>query len=359
MRGSGYVRSGREAILHLLDHEHAAVWPEIEAKIADQLYLPLRVRVDPHHLSTAKQELLEDGEIVATVHQARGGRDIRILHLPETTGRKRLLSRAAGRKRLLQARFLGWAVTNRLVGPAGERVLHASLIGVSPERGYRMENASATGVPVLLGDSIPAGPLDNTAHLPITDARGVTQRTVTLPIEVKNVRDWIYPENYRLHQLLYKASVLQQAHRDVPIVPVLVCRRAHITTYWMASVFGFYVAAAKAQFVLRTAEVPERLLNEVRDELGYDLEYEDSGSRLLRHHFAKALPGAASELADKWAELGSSYADFYQELRDPGLDLRLRGQLKKDLSLAVMEARSPAWEVPAETEDFESPYDEF
>lgn len=55
-----------------------------------------------------------------------------MFHSPNLAGRRRAFETAAARKRLLYARYLGWAEGSgrepgRLISPAAERVLHATL----------------------------------------------------------------------------------------------------------------------------------------------------------------------------------------------------------------------------------------
>src|SRR4051812_45952333 len=68
-----WVERARAAILALLDAEHAVVWPEVEAKLADRVYEPLGYKVDPHHLTTARGELQADGLMDAHAAPTRGG----------------------------------------------------------------------------------------------------------------------------------------------------------------------------------------------------------------------------------------------------------------------------------------------
>lgn len=53
-----YVDLGVNAIWELLEEEHAVVMPEIEAKISEEAYGSSPVPVDPHHLTTARKQLV-------------------------------------------------------------------------------------------------------------------------------------------------------------------------------------------------------------------------------------------------------------------------------------------------------------
>ncbi len=333
---------GRKAILELLEEEHAAVWLEVEAKVADHAWHSLRRPVQPHHLTTARTQLRREGVIKESPGATRGGAAISVLHLADLRRRKKAFERAAARKRLLQARYLSWAVRRNLLGPAGERVAHASLVDVAPAAGYRLERPEGGPVASLFGAPVPGGPLDGAAHVQVTDMSGITRAVVTILVEVKNVREWIYPDSERLHQLLYKSARLKERHPDVPIVPVLVCRRASYMTFTMAKAFGFYVADAKAQFVPRRQDVTPTHVNEVALELGFSDLVQDLGpNRLLRKHFSSALPRVAPTAAQTWATYGPSYVQHFERLRDPRLSRKDRAAVAAELEQAVRAILAP------------------
>ncbi len=100
---------------------------------------------------------------------------------------------------------------------------------------------------------------------PAGEMRGVP--AIGVPIEVKNVREWIYPHAQELHQLLFKAAVVKQQLPDVRIDPLLVCRRAHITTMFMAKRLGFFVAETKRHYFPIHSRIEEEPFAEVRREL--------------------------------------------------------------------------------------------
>ncbi len=63
-----YDALAREAILDLLDREHACVWSEIEAKLGEAPYkasdgTTLRRGINPNHLQTARTQLVQSKEI--------------------------------------------------------------------------------------------------------------------------------------------------------------------------------------------------------------------------------------------------------------------------------------------------------
>lgn len=212
-----YHALARAAIIDLLQREHAAVWLEVEAKLAEQPYLStLRNRgIDPHHLTRARASLLREGTIEEIAATTRGGGSISVLVLRQREKRKTVVDKAAQRKRLLQARYLSWTRASRkmpnAIGEAGERVVHASLAEAAAAGiGYRLLKTGRGDVAHLFGEVVPGGSLDDAAHLIVDDEHGLPL-TITVLIEVKNLRHWIYPSHAELYQLLYKAYLLKKA----------------------------------------------------------------------------------------------------------------------------------------------------
>lgn len=259
---AGYVQQARQGLLELLEQEHAAFWAEVQAKIADELWPTLPNPVDPHHLTTVRRQLIEEGVIEPVSAPTRGGGIETVLAFTDRADRPggvRAFENAASRKRLLAARYHSWGRSlpghPNVLGPAGERVVHSTLLAAAPGR-YTLLPAAASGeVAHMFGKPVPGGSLDNAAYLTLTDALGRPTGVVTVLIEVKNVRHWIYPDSAELYDLLDKAARLQFANTGHPFVPVLVCRRAHPTTFEMALQLGFFVIATRAQFLLNVKGV--------------------------------------------------------------------------------------------------------
>ena len=295
-----YVALARAAIIELLDKEHAAAWLEVEAKITDAPWPSVGHRIDKHHLSTARIDLLRNGQIVDLSVGTRGGREVVIIHRADTARRQTAIARAASRKRILTARYLGWAqgTTSRpgVIGPAAERVVHESL---KESATFRLVNPAGGQVSRLLGYTLD-GPLDHAVILtPINDDE-LPETPVVVPIEVKNVRDWIYPSSQELYQLLDKAAKLQQHHPTLQIVPVLVCRRAHYTTYKMAKDLGFFIVQSRRQYI---GAVDSERLAEVQAELGFlDLVEHRGSDPLVVHMFADVFSKRATEFSQRWMQ---------------------------------------------------------
>lgn len=320
-----YEALGVKGLTELLDVEHAVVWSEVEAKLGDTRCPGLPVPIQPHHLTAARHVLVERGLITTVNQRTRGGRSVPVIVPADQQGRTRAITDAAARKRLLQTRFLTWASGSAnngagVIGPAGEHVVHAALLQAAPH-GYRPINPSGGEVRTLLGAPVPGGPLDNGAFLTTVDAFTLTPSgQYVVLIEVKNLRQWIYPSTPELHQLLDKAARLQLQHQDRRFLPVLVCRRAHFLTNKMAEYLGFYVISTKRQYV--PPSVAGRELEEVRTELGYDLEpYAEQPPPALVKHFTQTLQGIAERTATRWT-ISAGLRPYFTALREVHEDER-------------------------------------
>jgi hypothetical protein len=279
-------------------------------------------------MSSARQELRAERIIEERSELTRGGRKITTL-VPGAVprGRGRLVERAAARKRLLHTRYMGWASgsgpgSHGLFGPGGEAVVHSALTAAAPY-GYRLVNPNGGDVRALMGRDVVGGSLDSAAYLQLMDVRtnSPTGESYLVLIEVKNIRHWLYPRHWEIHQLLYKAAVLQSDFPAMQVLPVLVCRRAQITTFRMASDLGVHVIQTKQQFVKPSAELDAARLDEVRRELHYrDLVVLDDPPEALVRHFTHTVPGKAAEMSGRWSEIAPYVVDVSNRLRSRQLN---------------------------------------
>jgi hypothetical protein len=179
--------------------------------------------------------------------------------------------------------------------PAAERVAHESLKDAAC---FQLVRPDGHPVSSLLGREI-SGPLDHAVIYTPSGPDGMLTQPVAVPIEVKNLRDWIYPSSQELYQLLWKSAKLQQERPEARIAPVLVCRRAHYTTFCMAKALGFFIVQTRRQYIDRVDQ--DRLL-EVRVELGFtDLDAQEGADPQVRHLFRDVFTNHAGETADRWS----------------------------------------------------------
>lgn len=317
---SFYIAAGKEAIIDLLGLEHAATWQEIQAKIADRPWGDSFPPVDPHHLTTARRELVLERRITESF-DTYAGRQIGVVHLTDLSRRRTAFDKAARRKRRLTARYLRWATStprhpSGLIGGAAEDVVHASLLRAAAH-GYRVIRPKGGDVRSLFAQPIPGGPLDNAAFLQVLDDDGRPLPALLVPIEVKNGRHWLYPNAEELYQLLYKAARLRELSGETEIVPVLICRRRAFITYQFARALGFVAFETQRQYLLAPEEKDaERKLDEVRLELGYaDLLVSNEPDPQIVRLFEETLPNYGPGIGIRWSERGCRFVHHYNRLR--------------------------------------------
>jgi len=297
-----------QRLLGLLDTEGAVTKPEMEAKLSEAAVGVRSVAgaqlVNPHHLTTARSQLVAAGEIVRNYGTTRGGRPVATFLRASATKQD---LRVAGRKRLLHARFLSWSSSSAEwkgappIPSALERVIHASLLEAAPH-GYRLARPGGGDVTELFGRPVVGGSLDNAAfYTPVSD--GTPRLPVTMVVEAKNLREWIYPHTQELYQVLSKAAVLSVDFPAASVLPVLICRKMHYTTTRMAKQMGFHGIETRRQYV-RPVVAGEgdtrRRFDEVVAELGYDLQPHEDAVPQMVTQFVTTVPRRIEEAAQRW-----------------------------------------------------------
>jgi len=344
---SEYVDLGRGYILSILQREYAATPAELEARCAERDGTS-RLLIDVNHVYSARDSLLAEGAIeFMPAVRTRGRHAIPIFHLPVVRGNARVIADSAARKRLLQARWQGWAIgTTRypkgLVGPAGERVLSATVLHPDLRGTYLPVQTDAGEVRSLFGARVPGGALDSGAYI-VGRAGGLAGRPVLLAMEMKNLRHWLFPRSPELFQLLDKSARLALGHPDMPIAPVLVCRRRHHTTFKMAADLGFFVIEVHRQFMLPSAEAPTERVEEVRSGIGFKfLAQTVEPDPILLTVLRRTVPTRAEATARRFLERASTLAPLYERLRDDELGTVERDALfdsMRTIALALPDSR--------------------
>jgi hypothetical protein len=336
-----WVAQGRRAIVALLNEQLATTLPEMEARLSDRTHPSMRVPIQPHILADARNELIDAGRIIETRSATRGGQLVRTFHPADTNKRSEAIEQTAARKRVLTARYRSWGSGSiryplGLIGTAGERVVQDS---IREAAGYGLRYAGATGgeVRVLLGDVVEGGALDGAIWAQPADDQGKITNSTLCPIEVKNVRHWIYPRNREVFQLLYKSALLSQ-RIDAPICPVLITRRKAKWSNDMSRALGFRIVDVGHQFVMPISDVDDDSLRAVQDELGFfDMVRTDRAHVSVVDPLRKSVLRRAAENAERWRAVGSQFADLYRDLREDNLDEETRSDLLMRLGLGVRE----------------------
>ena len=337
---SDYIARGEAGVVRVLTERASCVWPEIEALLAEPVGAAGR-GINPHHLTTAKANLLRAETIKSSTSATRGGRVVTTFQLASPNHTQHDLDAASRRKRLLYGRYLGWASGTDskagIIGPALERVVHQALREAAPYHGYRLENPdsgqAATLGPVSLAPEF--GPLDNAFRYVEPNSGGA----FAVPVEAKNVRDWIYPTSDEPYQLLSKAAHISQAWPAVGVAPVFVCRRGHITLFRMALDLGFYVVQTFVQPIrVQGSGDPdiEAKITEVRTELSFNLRSDPEPPKILRTQFRTHLPRQLPDIASRWSLVGSRLGQHYETLSQASFGSDRKGQMQ-DLRDAAVE----------------------
>lgn len=331
-----WVAAGERAILALLESEHAVVRREIESRISEK---PGTSRhIQPHILADSLKRMQKKGLVIASSQPSRGGRTLETFSLASPAASARTVERAAGRKRLLLARYLQWANGTPgqgrhtgIVGASLERSLHSSMMESAPYVGYRVINPSGGKVNALWDMNFHAlGATDNG----FTWTEEIGGRKFVGLVEAKNLREWIYPWSPELFQLLYKAAFLHQdfADRGYEVLPVLVCRKASKTLFYAAKDLGFHVVMVGKQIIdfgNSEASEDERLVNEVRSELGFLDIIDHKGTHpAISKQFQSVLPSRSVEVAERFSQIGSKLQIDFQLLRTEGSNQRKYRNLK-------------------------------
>lgn len=298
-----YVARACAAIVEHLEEHYSCTHPELESRLAERYHVRDTRNIDPHHFTTALKVLTKDGVLASQRKATRGtsAAPIETFHLRGAKRSATKIDRAAARKRLLSARYRGWAQGSvrhpqGLIGPAGEAAVRAGL------RDTMQPMSPGFGeVGSLLGFKLP-GSIDTGGYLVTVDHDGLPMKPLAVPVEVKNIRSWIYPSAPEVYQLLTKCVDAQRAGgTEAALLPTLVCRRAHPTLFWMAGELGFVVIDARLQWA---GDVDEAALLEVRNELHFvDLRAGSAPSVRVHDRFSSSgLPTNAHRLASLWAE---------------------------------------------------------
>jgi hypothetical protein len=315
----GWVTHAEGFVLRTLDEQLAMPRAEVDARLWETGFPQPGGRplvFFPHIIEEALANLVTRGQVELVGHSTKGGRAAH-LYVPADTvrGRRTAIAAATRRKAMLYARYLGYSSS---FGPTGEEVVRLSLADAA-RHGYTSINLNTRfGEVRQIGTARLAGALDSGAWLTTIDPIiGLPLPTHGLLVEVKNIRQTLYPRHEEVHQLLHKAAVAQNAHPELPLVPLLVCRRAHDWLFWMAKDLGFLVHAAKRQFLTLPPKTEVRYLDEIKAGLGFtDLTVATAAEpKRIESLFTGTLPKTARATAVRWAAVGSKLTAHFATLR--------------------------------------------
>jgi hypothetical protein len=343
------VLAAISSLREFMDDNLAASKIELEAKLIDAHFD--HPPFEPAHLHDARKYLVSKGELIIDRSTTRGGGSPPILLTTDRNNRSRKVDDAAARKRLLMSRYYSYVqggedARSSLAGPAGELAFQAALTRASVGASIASLTRGMPSLPRVFGEDVPIGPMDNGFILQPLDKTTLTAIPpygIHVLVEVKNVREWIYPRTQELYQLLAKSARVQHAHPDQKVLPLLVCRKAHITTTFMAKELGFFVIQAGRQYLPESSLIDPSALAEMTNELGISDIVQGTESttqienklRTLQRYFdletATASWQSNSESAD--------FRDFSQTLYDETISNELRDSTLNDLRTWAKEDR--------------------
>lgn len=259
---------------NLLKKHHVCSTREMEARLSD-FGTNLLPPVHPHHLTTARKML--NLQVVSTNPRP-------LYSLPNISISS--ISSHIARKELLNDAFINHFTKEELCGDVAERIIFNSMclalnLSIEP---HNLGNVSQ------IGSRTTNKPLDTYALLPFTDNIG--QRNVSvLGIEIKNIREWIYPESVEIWKAL-KSCV------DLDCIPIIISRAFHYTAFTFFRDIGAFGHKTKHQY-FSTKLWKHPLYSAVKKELYFRdmvLWKEDKPDLMVTNFFSDILPQHISRI---------------------------------------------------------------
>lgn len=301
------INEARAAIIQLLTKEGAVISPsELEARLSEPGIEPTSDDIEPHILGLALAALINEGVVVEDTTGSTPSKPVKTITLKERIpGSGTSVARTASNKRALFSRYLGWATgTGKgrpgIFGEAGESAVRKAL---GPRITEVEDRSKILGVELKKPGGQPA-PVDLCGYMIPFDEKGFPAGSpVTVVVEVKNVRHYIYPQHSEVWQLLGKAARISEGAPDYFILPILVCRKAQRPTIYMAKNLGFMVVEMRAQFA---GDTDTKEIDEVRKGLHFiDLKPGDEPSKYLKKQLYETAPRIAEKFSKRWHQINS------------------------------------------------------
>ncbi len=265
-------------IVEILKTHIGAPTKELEARISD--FAPSRLAApDPHHVTTARQELLTDNEIDAVYVDGTA-----FYYLPSIEWDD--IEPALGVKQRIHADFKGIAESYEKCGKNAEIVTYRALLV-----------SDAWHTPFAPGDSV-THMNGRTTDYGLDLAAYGRKAQYRLGIEVKNIREWIYPESWPVWKTIGSALELN-------ILPILVARRIHYTSFRLFKSIGMIGHETKSQTFSPDLEDHEHdILDAVKENLFYrDIELTDQPKEEQIGFFGRVLPSIAERSQNTFSSL--------------------------------------------------------
>ena len=303
----------------------AVVWPEIQAALTEgswihdewDRHLPPKFHVDSHHLRPWLARLGPRAAVQETVmlqgHEVASWIDGEALLI---RGRRTELRALAAAKRRTYRSLLGWSFRKQLCGEVGEHLVWNVLQDLKgthvlvPRSARRGRVSSLEGRPITVG-----GPLDASGAWP-TDPDSLRAPWIPFAVEVKNLRSILYPFEHDVWDLLAKLGEFPD------VIPVLVARRIHFTTFRMFKDIGALGHDTRLQHF--STQIDSTDFRRTVDRLGITDAVQtdiDAISPSLRRFFADVGPRGIADRMTRWsraAPIVARYSDVRREDLGPG-----------------------------------------
>jgi hypothetical protein len=324
---NGWEELAKKRILSILRKHGIATMRTLEQKISDSG--PFNQRIDPHVLTTVRNQLIEEGVVIRIDNQAPW---YHLNDTPEEFVKQRLAEQLPTYKGLQHG-----GIGTR-VGQCLEIAIYRALLE-QDELEYlgSFKNLDEHDDSSLYSkeeppQSLSGRSLDGDECL---DFLVRHQEVGWAGIEAKNVREWLYPDRSEIAELLHKAVTLD-------IVPVLIARRIQYATFKVFSPCGVLIHETYNQLL---PETDRDLAELARDKslLGYhDIRIGNQpDDRLLKFigtNLPKILPGARDRF-DDYKDLLGAFADDSMKYEEFSARARRRLEGKDEDS---------DWEIPDE-----------
>lgn len=279
---------------------------EMEARLSE-FGTNLLPPVHPHHLTTARKSL--NLQVVSTS-------PIPLYSLPNISTSS--ISSHIARKELLNDAFVNHFTKEEFCGDVAEKVIfnsmcHALNLSIEP---HTLGNVSQ------IGSRNTNKTLDTYALLPFIDNSGQKKFSV-LGIEIKNIREWIYPESVEIWKAL-KSCI------DLDCIPIIISRVFHYTAFTFFRDIGAFAYQTKHQY-FSTHLWKHPLYSTVKKELHFRdmvLWKEDKPDPKVTSFFSDLLPKHISRIAQNY-ENHRQLIDNYAQgpLHDENTDISDRSNL--------------------------------
>jgi hypothetical protein len=266
-----WVALAQTRVLRILKSRVAATIRQLEVKISEAG--PPDLRPEPHHLTTALTILSKGPKpLVRAIKPKYEKKDdnARFYTLTETD------------TPVAQARI------EQLLAPYR---IHRDLIKYPDYCSLVLEDIvrasfDATGPYKFLGKIPKAGPLD----------AAYTLRDITLGVEVKNQREWVYPTSAELWVMIRKCL-------ELDALPVLITRKTAYITRLLCNRVGIFTYQVHRQYF---AELTEPYLGPIRhkDQLGYKdiVTAPIQPLPTLVAYLSRMLPASVAPYRERWEQ---------------------------------------------------------